>query len=92
MIAAHRPGPFQERLLGGLCAWFTAELSGGRHVFMPRFEAGPALELIRAHRVTALIAVPAMVDDLFLCLRARAGPAACRLCRRFCCFPRRPQG
>ena len=62
--------------VGGLCAWFTAELSGGRHVFMPRFEAGPALELIRAHRVTALIAVPAMVDDLFLCLHARAGPAA----------------
>jgi acyl-CoA synthetase (AMP-forming)/AMP-acid ligase II len=38
--------------------------AGGAHVFMPRYAAGEAWRLAQRHRVTALIAVPAMVEDL----------------------------
>ena len=37
---------------------------GGTHVMLPRFEAGEVLELIEAHGVTRLFAVPAMVQML----------------------------
>jgi acyl-CoA synthetase (AMP-forming)/AMP-acid ligase II len=71
--AASRPwGPRPDTLprarpclqVGGLSSALAVLAAGGRHVFMPRYSAAEAWRLVQQHQVTALIAVPAMVDDL----------------------------
>ncbi|GBF96919.1 hypothetical protein Rsub_08999 [Raphidocelis subcapitata] len=50
--------------IGGLSSALAALLAGAQHVFMPRYSPADTARLVRRHRVTALIAVPAMVEDL----------------------------
>ena len=58
--------------IGGLSSALAALLAGARHVFAPRFSPAVAAALIRRHRVTALIAVPAMLEDLAAAAAAAA--------------------
>ncbi|KAK9822154.1 hypothetical protein WJX81_000324 [Elliptochloris bilobata] len=50
--------------IGGLSSALAVLAAGAVQVFMPMFSAPAALALIARHRVTALIAVPAMLVDL----------------------------
>lgn len=53
--------------VGGLSSCLAALTAGATHVFLPRggeYSAARALEAIAAHRVTAFIAVPAMLKDM----------------------------
>jgi acyl-activating enzyme 14 len=51
--------------VGGISsALAVTAAAAGRHVLMPRYSAAEAWRLMQQHRVTALIAVPTMIDDL----------------------------
>ncbi|XP_030479987.2 2-succinylbenzoate--CoA ligase, chloroplastic/peroxisomal isoform X2 [Cannabis sativa] len=50
--------------IGGLSSAISMLLVGACHVFMPKFEAKLALEVIQQYNVTSLITVPAMMADL----------------------------
>jgi acyl-activating enzyme 14 len=50
--------------VGGLSSAFAVLMARGAHVFLPRYSSAAALALIRQHAVTALIAVPTMMQDL----------------------------
>ncbi|KAI8465260.1 MAG: hypothetical protein J3K34DRAFT_525487 [Monoraphidium minutum] len=49
--------------IGGLSSALAATLAGAAQVFMPRYSASEAVRLVGVHRVTALIAVPTMMED-----------------------------
>ncbi len=63
--------------VGGLSSLMAMLMAGARHVVMPRFEAREALALIASRGVTALIAVPAMVQDLAKAAAAVVGETSC---------------
>ena len=50
--------------VGGLVSWLAMLQVGARHVFMPKYSRTALLRLVPQHRVTAFIAVPAMIADL----------------------------
>ena len=50
--------------VGGLVSWLAMLQVGARHVFMPKYSRTALLRLVPRHRVTAFIAVPAMIVDL----------------------------
>lgn len=50
--------------VGGISSALAVTAAAGRHVLMPRYSAAEAWRLMQQHRVTALIAVPTMIDDL----------------------------
>eukprot|EP00897_Mesotaenium_endlicherianum_P002608 jgi/Mesen1/2375/ME000156S01519 len=50
--------------IGGISSALAMVMACGRHVFAARYDADVAISHMRAHRVTALIAVPAMLADL----------------------------
>ena len=63
--------------IGGLSSAMAVLLAGGKHVFMERFSPKPALDAIQQHRITAIIAVPAMISDLAREATAGAQQSAC---------------
>ena len=62
--------------IGGISSAMAVLKAGGTHVFMGKFSARATLEAIRQHQITAIVAVPAMVNDL--ATEARASPSASR--------------
>ena len=50
--------------VGGLVSWLAMLKVGAQHVVMPKFSPRKVLDLVWEHRVTAMIAVPAMISDL----------------------------
>ena len=50
--------------IGGLSSAIAVLMAGGTHVFMGRFSAAAALDMISQHQITSFIAVPAMMADL----------------------------
>ena len=58
--------------IGGLSSAVAILMVGGTHIFMGRFSAPRMLDIIESSKVTAFIAVPAMIADL----TAAAGAAA----------------
>ena len=50
--------------IGGLSSAIAVLMAGGTHVFMGRFHAAAALNMISQHQITSFIAVPAMMADL----------------------------
>lgn len=50
--------------IGGLSSAVAVLMAGGMHLFMGRFTAGNTLDVIQSSKVTAFIAVPAMMADL----------------------------
>ena len=50
--------------IGGLSSAVAVLMAGGTHLFMGRFTAGNTLDVIQSSKVTAFIAVPAMIADL----------------------------
>uniref|UniRef100_A0A7S3R0X8 AMP-dependent synthetase/ligase domain-containing protein n=1 Tax=Dunaliella tertiolecta TaxID=3047 RepID=A0A7S3R0X8_DUNTE len=50
--------------VGGLSSAHAALMAGCAQVVLPRFDAASALQVMRSHRITAFIAVPAMMQDL----------------------------
>jgi len=50
--------------IGGLSSAVAVLMAGGTHVFMGRFNASVMLDIIDNSKVTAFIAVPAMIADL----------------------------
>ena len=50
--------------IGGLSSAVAVLMAGGTHLFMARFSASNTLHIIQTSKVTAFIAVPAMVADL----------------------------
>ncbi|DBA96756.1 TPA: hypothetical protein ACH3X1_015596 [Trebouxia sp. C0004] len=50
--------------IGGLSSAVAVLMAGGTHLFMGRFIAGNTLDVIQSSKVTAFIAVPAMIADL----------------------------
>lgn len=64
--------------IGGLSSAVAILMAGGTHLFMGRFTAGNTLDVIRNSKVTAFIAVPAMMADL--AAAAAATGTGTRLC------------
>lgn len=52
--------------IGGMSSGLAMLMAGAKHVFFPKFSAKEVVRLVHAHNVTALIAVPAMIEDLRL--------------------------
>ncbi len=50
--------------IGGLSSAVAVLMAGGTHLFMGGFTAGNTLDVIQSSKVTAFIAVPAMIADL----------------------------
>ena len=50
--------------IGGLSSAVAVLMAGGTHLFMGRFTPGNTLDVIQSSKVTAFIAVPAMMADL----------------------------
>lgn len=50
--------------IGGISSALAVLAAAGAHVFMPRYSPSSALHLIQTNGVTAMIAVPAMMQDI----------------------------
>lgn len=68
--------------IGGLSSAMAVLKAGGTHVFMGKFSAKAALEAIHRHRITAIIAVPAMISDLAREATADPGSNSCQSMER----------
>ncbi len=64
--------------IGGLSSAVAVLMAGGTHLFMGRFTAGNTLDVIQSNRVTAFIAVPAMIADLAAAAEAATGTGTTR--------------
>jgi acyl-CoA synthetase (AMP-forming)/AMP-acid ligase II len=49
---------------GGISSALAAVAAGAQHAFLPRFSAAGLVAVVAQHRVSALIAVPTMLQDL----------------------------
>jgi acyl-CoA synthetase (AMP-forming)/AMP-acid ligase II len=49
---------------GGISSALAAILAGAKHAFLPKFTAAELSSAIAQHQVTAMIAVPTMLQDL----------------------------
>ena len=58
--------------IGGLSSAVAVLMAGGTHIFMGRFTPGNTLDVIQSSKVTAFIAVPAMMADLAAAAAAAA--------------------
>ncbi|XP_010275958.1 PREDICTED: 2-succinylbenzoate--CoA ligase, chloroplastic/peroxisomal isoform X2 [Nelumbo nucifera] len=59
--------------IGGISSCMAMLMVGACHVFIPKFEAGSALEAIEQHHVSSLISVPAIMADLISMIRRNGG-------------------
>ena len=62
--------------IGGLSSAIAVLMVGGMHVFMGRFNATDALDIIASKQITSFIAVPAMIADLTAAAAAKSNFSA----------------
>ncbi|KAI4343100.1 hypothetical protein MLD38_027640 [Melastoma candidum] len=57
--------------IGGLSSALAMLMVGARHVFIPKFDPGLAVDAIEKHSVTSLITVPTFITDMSSFLREK---------------------
>ncbi|VFQ83303.1 unnamed protein product [Cuscuta campestris] len=60
--------------IGGISSALAVLMSGGCHIFMPKFDAGLAVESIHHYDITSLITVPTMMADLVTFYSRKGAP------------------
>jgi acyl-activating enzyme 14 len=65
--------------VGGLSSALAILLTGALQVFLPKFSATEALALVGKHKVSAFIAVPAILQDLLAAGEGRSFPSMRKL-------------